>query len=314
MRNDLRSSVPCWLATFALAALPACPGRTTSRGASSDAAEPVEAAGIKDSGGNGTMPERAMPSPMKPWDHEVADPSASLVREWEHALAVAEKEGFTPLDDVAKLPDGARVRANSHQWTGRFLSDAASPYRSDVQVRRSVHHARRAAPNDSVDVLRHELSVAIHDTEGRPPTLLEVIVRETVGSLRIDVRRAGLDLMALTETARADAIGWLAERVMRLRGVHLAPEGSEEPHRWTFLHGRLDEGARFSTAPGQSVVSMWSWADRVDGGIERGALFFFAWKKREPTDGTIVILDPRHWFDGKCWEPLRNPPPKGRNP
>lgn len=78
-----------------------------------------------------------------------------------------------------------------------------------------------------------------------------------VAWLRTDIRREGFSLLHLPEDQRASAIAWFAKRVMRLQGTHIARKGfRDEPHHWTFLHGALVEGARFSTAPGISEFTM----------------------------------------------------------
>lgn len=73
------------------------------------------------------------------------------------------------------------------------------------------------------------------------------------------------------------------------------------------MYGSLDEGARFSTSRGTNAKLMWSWADRFDGGIANGRVYFLGFKKHEPANGRLVFLDAQHWFDGRCWEPYRRP-------
>jgi hypothetical protein len=48
-----------------------------------------------------------------------------------------------------------------------------------------------------------------------------------------------------------------------------------------------------------------TWAARLDGGIQGGQLFFFGYKKLVPSDGRIVFLSDRHWFDGKAYDAYR---------
>ncbi|HWL85444.1 MAG TPA: hypothetical protein VNO21_06560 [Polyangiaceae bacterium] len=81
----------------------------------------------------------------------------------------------------------------------------------------------------------------------------------------------------------------------------------DTPHVWTFLHGPLVEGSRFSTAPEEEEFRMWSWSDRVDGGILDGHLFFLGFKHIEPFHGRQMFGQSLHWFDGKGGEPA--PPP-----
>jgi hypothetical protein len=244
---------------------------------------------------------------MKRQEREIRDPDAKMLLRLDSLLANVEKEGFLPLDDFSDLPDGAAVRRDSELWLGRFLADQASPYQLGMKVRRSIHRAVGALPDGSPDVLRHEFQVPLAHADASSPTPLDVMVTETVGFLRIDARRPGFDLLQLPELERPAAIAAIAESVLRLRGSHQGRDGDEVAHQWVFLHGPLAEGARFSTAPGESSMIMWSWADRVDGGIQNGNVYFIGMKHYPATGGTDIMRDDTHWFDGECWEPLRNP-------
>lgn len=46
-----------------------------------------------------------------------------------------------------------------------------------------------------------------------------------------------------------------------------------------------------------------SWASRLDGGIRAGHLYFFCFKRRQSGDGSLILLNSRHWFDGQAWRP-----------
>jgi hypothetical protein len=238
---------------------------------------------------------------MKLLDDEPRDSSSEHVLQYLKALEEADKDGFTELADFTALPDGARVRMDSETWARRFLTDAANPFRPDLHARRSIHRSCNGLP----DVLRHEYAIALARGLDPRPVKVHMTVDETVGWLRIEARPADFDLAKLSADQRAPAIAWLAEHVLRLRGDHRTHQQEDARYAWEFLYRTLDEGTRFSTDPGQLVVTMWSWADRVDGGIQHGQVYFLGFKQRAPVNGKLVRLNPDHWFDGKCWDTYR---------
>jgi hypothetical protein len=229
----------------------------------------------------------------------VADPSEETLVGWQQALDRAEKDGFKPLTSVGSLPDGARVELSSREWTARFLRPAFDPWQTRSKVERTVHEGTVDTP----DVLRHRFVVTLREAPDKPPVEYAVTVTETTHTLRADVEQKGLDLASLGEDARAAAIGALADRVVPMSGSYPGAMGESRPYAWVFKHGPLVEGARFSTNPGAEVILMKSWADRFDGGIQGGHVYFVGFKRITGT-GRIVILDSSHWFDGKCWAPF----------
>ena len=238
---------------------------------------------------------------MKRSDHEIADPSAEYVAAWLATVSELERAPFEPLASFDRLPDGAGVLADSRTWAGRFLTDAASPYRQDLEVRRSIH----PAAGDLPDVLRQQYALAFREDPSQPPFVLDVDLMETAAWLRVEVRPRGVELAKVDEAERVRAVSWMAARVLRLHGVHRGRDDQDQPHEWVFSYRRLDEGARFSTNPAQDQFAMWSWADRVDGGIGPGQLYFLGFKHHEPAGGRKILLDQKHWFDGQCWAPFR---------
>ena len=184
------------------------------------------------------------------------------------------------------------------------MSDAANPYRPGVAVERSFH----SATDGDWDALRHEYEVVFDEGRDLPRVMVHLVVEESVHCIWIRVRRPDLDLHALPSDQRAAAIAWLAAKVLRLRGTHLGKSADHEPHDWVFGYRTLDEGARFSTAPDKTIFAMWSWADRVDGGVRGGQPYFLGHKNIEPTDGRLIFLNPHHWFDGQCWDAYRHVP------
>ncbi|WP_394849795.1 hypothetical protein LZC95_20350 [Pendulispora brunnea] len=248
---------------------------------------------------------------MKPWEPGVEDVSLKAVRSFDRGFSDADTQGYQSLTDFTALPDGARVLAESQQWSSRFLTAPLNPYRRDIDVRRSVHRAVGELPDGSPDVLRHEFAVSVPDEANAPPVALTVTIRETIDAMRVDVHRPGIDLLTLPAERRLEAISWLAERVLRLHGTHLGSNRQDVTYTWVFRYRALDEGAHFTTAPEKDALGMWSWADRVDGGITNGDVYFMGFKQISPTDGKLIALDPMHWFDGVAWNRYRNSRPSG---
>ena len=61
----------------------------------------------------------------------------------------------------------------------------------------------------------------------------------------------------------------------------------------------------FTTNPAGDIAFPRSWAERADGGIRKGRLYFVLYKHYAPGDGRVVHLNAAHWFDGKCWDVYR---------
>jgi hypothetical protein len=255
--------------------------------------------------------ERADASPssaaFRPAVDEGPDVGLRSLLAGEAVMRKVEAAGFVPLRDFSELPDGELVKQESEKWMRRFLLPVASPYRDGVVITRSVHRARGGLP----DVLRHDYSVQIVDTSAKR-SVIHVVISELVDEIRIEVERVGEQLLELPPAQRLGRMEWLAQSTIQLRGTHRArlavmddPATWEEPHVWTLEFGSLEEGARFTSNRKKNMLTMWSWADRFDGGIARGKLFFLGFKQIEPANGKLVFLANDHWFDGKCWSIVR---------
>lgn len=216
------------------------------------------------------------------------------VRQWLQGLERAERAGFTPLMNFRELTDGPGVENESRLWAGRFFSSLASPYTKGTRVVRSTH----AATSDTFDVLRHEYSAL-----GR-----SLVLRETAAFSVLEIARGGDAVLDLRPRDRPESIHQIAEVVLATTGVFVGRTMEEEPYHWRFLFPEeIVEGCAFTTNPDANVNWLWSWAERADGGIKSGRVYFVLHKHREATDGRIVFLNTRHWFDGKCWDPYRGP-------
>lgn len=216
------------------------------------------------------------------------------VRQWLQGLERAEQSGFVPLLRLRELADGASVENESRLWAGRFLSPLASPYSKGTKVVRSTH----AATSDTFDVLRHEYRAL-----GK-----SLVLRETASFAALEIAGAGDDTLKLKPRDRPESIHQLVDLLLASTGTHIGRDMQEERYHWRFLFPEeIVDGCTFTTNPDANVTWLWSWAERADGSIRNGRVHFILHKQREATDGRIVVLNMRHWFDGKCWDPYRGP-------
>lgn len=216
--------------------------------------------------------------------------SEKLISIWLDIVDRVSPGDYEELTDFKSLPDGERVRLDSTRWSERFFTKAANPYNEALKAKRSIH---RSTP-DTYDLLRHQYAALG----------LEMVVIETVEFTLIRVGQAGLDLLKVDEKDRAKEIEKAAGLILNLHGVYIEKGGKDAKYSWVFrFPDAIREGTRFSTHPEASPRMMWSWANRADGGIRNGQLYFLCFKKHEPTDGRLIFLDSDHWFDGQCWLP-----------
>lgn len=218
--------------------------------------------------------------------------SRATVEAWLHGLARAEEEGYSPLVSFRDLVDGAGVETESRAWAARFFSSGASPYAKGARVVRATH----AASTETFDVLRHEYSALG----------MSLVLRETAAFAVLEIARGGEDVLNLRPQDRPERIHQIAERVLAVSGSFIGRNMQEQPYHWSFLFPTdVVEGCVYTTNPDADVNWLWSWADRVDGGIQHGRPYFVLYKHREATDGKVVFLNMRHWFDGACWRPYQ---------
>jgi len=202
---------------------------------------------------------------------------------------------FTEVQNFGGIPDGAAVRSNSVKWLGRFLREEAGPYVTGRRVRMSIHRAT----TDTLDALHFQ-----YEFGGKT---LEVL--ETVNFVL--VRFDGQEILSFTENEKQRAITERSGQILNVIGTYLGSDLNDTEYRWTFQFPfSIKEGTRFSTNPKANPELMWSWAERLDGGIRNGKLFFLGFKVTEATSGRHFIPNGQHWFDGKCWDPISNIPVK----
>jgi hypothetical protein len=227
------------------------------------------------------------------------DRSREALDVWLPMLERARLGDYVPLAGFQQLSGGSGVETDSRLWSERFFSSGAGPYAAGVEVKRSVH----ATTADTVDVLRHE-----YNAGG-----FELVVHETGEFMMITVERGMGDLLRLTRRDQVIQIEQAAMRILAVRGTFIGQDMEPQAYHWVFqFPPSITEGTRFSTDASKDVSMMWSWANRVDGGIHDGRVYFMAFKRREATDGRRVFIDMRHWFDGKCWAPYTNIKPRGK--
>jgi hypothetical protein len=206
-------------------------------------------------------------------------------------LRSAQNEPYVRLNAFEDLPDGARVQLESETWAQRFFTADATPYRRFTRIDREVHHATEAAP---VDLIRY----------GYRAQGFDLVVREAVSFEHVEIRGGADDLLTLPVEARGRRIHEIARALFKVEGTYDF-NGTPRPYAWAFAFpDELGEGAQFRTS-NKDPMWMWSWADRVDGGIKAGHLWLLLHKRRESTSGRNVWLNDREWFSGHCWDAYR---------
>lgn len=77
----------------------------------------------------------------------------------------------------------------------------------------------------------------------------------------------------------------------------------EEFYVWIFSDQFwLIDGVWFFINFVEFMMNFQSWVVWFDGGIENLWLFFFGYKKMIFSDGWIIFLDVRYWFDGEVYD------------
>jgi hypothetical protein len=202
---------------------------------------------------------------------------------------------FMELPSFEGLQAGAAVEQDSRRWAERFLRPAVSPYGPASNVRRSVHYAS----GTSFDLVRHELYVGDLGLE----------ITESVRFVLVRVLLPPATWLERSEAEASEAVDTLAEQILVTPGT--APDlfGQANDYRWSLLYEPpIRDGARFTTAPAADPAVLRSYADRLDGGVEGGTLFFLGFKAHASGDGRLIFLNGKRWFDGKCWEPYERSP------
>jgi len=229
------------------------------------------------------------PEPPPSQEPSVTEPTPPLdyhaLTSFLAALDQADQAGFVPLTDWAQLGGGWLVDRDSEQWCGRFLSDVASPSQHKSTVVRTARDGGGKEP----DFLRHRLQT---------PAGIPVEIVQTISHMLIRIGGP-----APTSWAQVD--GHL-QTLLKHQGTSRLYGTEEAPYVWAFKERpALAEGVRFSTNPTDPMMNPSTWAARLDGGIQGGQLFFFGYKKMVPSDGRILFLSDRHWFDGTAYDAYR---------
>src|SRR5688572_8792208 len=179
---------------------------------------------------------------------------------WRRAAVEAVSSPFALIESAGKLPPA--VRGDSAYWAERFLAPAARPLEhaeATVEV--------RIATERSPDLLRYRFKL------GTTP----VIVLESATFTFVAVEHRAIPGPV--------EIAGVAESLLDVKG---------HGHDWVFAPPTSHGGElRFSTGAEVDAWSMRSWADRVDGGIVRGLLYFLLFKKNPERVG---YDNAQRWF------------------
>jgi hypothetical protein len=182
---------------------------------------------------------------------------------WLAAVDDVAPSEWKPIADIAELP--AQARAESRYWCDQIFCPGANPYEAPC-VTRAVRCGAGSAP----DLLRHDYAaegLLLHVIEGR-------------NFLLVHVDRKSLDVPALPEGERAAAVSRVAQTIFRapLSFCHCAPP---------------DDGALFCTDACADPLLAASWAERAEGGVRRGELWFACYKR---VSQLVGFWNPAQWF------------------
>lgn len=187
---------------------------------------------------------------------------------WLAAVDEVGPGGWQIIADASQIP--AHARADSHYWCELVFAPEANPH--DVpQVARAIHRGGGCSP----DLIRYDYEArGLH---------LQVIEGRNFVLVRVD--RRSLDLLALPEPERALAVTRAAEALFRqpLCFCHCEP---------------LANGSLFCTSPTADPRLLASWAERAEGGVRDGELWFAAYKR---VSQLVGFANPNQWFrDAGC--------------
>lgn len=186
--------------------------------------------------------------------------AAERVAAWVAAVERVEREhGWIPVDP-AEIP--AHVCADSQYWCDRVLAAGLSPH--DATCARRFVHAGEA------DMLRHDYTAAGMD----------LTIVESRNSLLVRVSRGSLDLTAIPEADRPAVIARTAAALFRA------------PLRFCHCDG-VREGELFCTDFTADPALVASWAERADGVVAGGALWFVCYKR---VSQLVGFANPSQWF------------------
>ena len=203
--------------------------------------------------------------------------SGARVAAWLAAVDAVAPGGWGRVADPAEIPEG--VLADSHHWCDQVFSPGANPHDAP-DVARAVHRGGGCSP----DLVRYDyvaLGFALHVVEGR-------------NFLLIRVDRRSLDLLALPEPERSAAVACAATALL------------SEPLRFCHCDAFAD-GALFCTDPRADPLLLASWAERAEGGIRDGELWFCCYKRLSQRVG---FANPAQWFSDTARE-IRRSAPRG---
>lgn len=199
------------------------------------------------------------------------------VAAWRAAVDDVGPCGWREIGSLAELP--AQVRADSHYWCDQVFTPEANPHDAPGATR-SVHCGAGCAP----DLIRHDYSM-----QG-----LRLRVVEGRNFLLVCVDRGSLDLLALPEGERAAAVARAAKAIFR------AP--------LSFCHCEtLTDGSMFCSDPGVDPWVAASWAERAEGGVRDGELWFGCYKR---VSQLVGFANPTQWFSDATCGPRRAARPR----
>ncbi|APR84522.1 Hypothetical protein A7982_09871 [Minicystis rosea] len=187
---------------------------------------------------------------------------------WLAAVDAVTPNQWASLPDLGELPP--HVLADSVYWCDHVLLPDVNPH--DVA---GAVHAVRCGDGASLDLIRH-----VYTAKG-----LDLDLVEGRNFVLVRVGRRSLDLLALPEDERADAVARVTEAIFRepLSFNHCEP---------------LANQASFCSNKEIDPRVLASWTQRAEGGVRSGELWFIAYKR---VSQIVGFANATQWFsDESC--------------
>lgn len=196
--------------------------------------------------------------------------ASARVAGWLAAARRVPREDYTWVREFEEV--SGPTRADSWFWCDLLFRPEASPHCEAAEARHGFH----AATVETIDLLRHEYQACG----------LDLVATEGRNFLVVEVARPGPEILAGGARSR-EAIRGIARALFADAGLCAAP-----------LCPVGDGG--FAVNPQADPLLLARCAERMDGGICGGSLYFVQYKK---SPQLIGYLDACQWFDAELRRP-----------
>ena len=187
---------------------------------------------------------------------------------WLAAVDAVTPNEWASLPDLSELPP--HVHADSVYWCDHVFLPDANPHDAPGAV-----HAVRCGDGSHPDLISH-----VYTAKG-----LDLDIVEGRNFVRVRVSRRSLDLLALPEAERPEAVARVTEALFR------------EPLAFNHCEPLADQSSFCSNKAIDPQV-LASWAQRTEGGLRDGELWFVCYKR---VSQLVGFANAAQWFsDTSC--------------